>query len=78
MNYYSKQIYSQKPGVSEKSGKLLPEPNIEDRSLSEEAVDQRSGVFIAFFITRSSFYSPYDDSSRWEKPFFTNPGIVDV
>ena len=44
------------PACFENSEKHLPEPNIEDKSLSDEAVDHRSGVFIVYFIVRTSFY----------------------
>lgn len=62
--------YTFQPACPENSEKLLPELNIEDKSLSDEAVDHRSGVFIVCFIIRSSFYLPYDDSSGHGKPSF--------
>lgn len=43
------------PACPENSEKHLPELNIEDKSLSDEAVDHRSGVFIVCFIVRTSF-----------------------
>ena len=55
-------------GVRENSRKYLPALYIEDKSLSDEAVDHRSELLIFCFRTVSSFYLPYGDSFGFGKP----------